>query len=144
MGLERLKRQAIIESERRSPMTRVLALLAVFIPLSASAAAQPAPLTSVTATWTEHGKVELAVTFEGSACEEPGEPHVAAGDDITDEVTIPTVSTAEVCTMQIVPVEFTGTIAVEPLTERLAIAVLDTEGQIKAAGSVEIMSGDAS
>jgi hypothetical protein len=144
MGLERLERQAIIESEGRSPMTRLIALLAVLVPLSASAAAQPAPLTSASATWTADGKVELAVTFEGGACEKPGEPHVAAGDDITDEVTIPTVSTAEVCTMQIVPVEFTGTIAVEPLTERLAIAVLDTEGQIKAAGSVEIQRGNAS
>ena len=124
-------------------MTRVLAFIAAFIPLSATAAAQPAPLTAATATWTTDGKVELAVTFDGSACETPGEARVASGDDITDEVTIPTVSTAEVCTMQIVPVEFTGTIAVEPLTTTLAIAILDTEGQIKAAGSVEISKGDA-
>jgi hypothetical protein len=124
-------------------MTRVLALLAAFVPLSAPAAAQPQPLTSATATWTEDGKVVLAVTFEGSACEAPGEAHVAAGDVLTDEVTIPTMSTAEVCTMQIVPVEFSGTIAVEPLTTRLAIAVLDTEGQIKAAGSVDIAPPDA-
>jgi hypothetical protein len=119
-------------------MARVLALLAAFIPLSAPAAAQPQPLTSASATWTADGKVELAVTFEGSACETPGEAHVAAGDVITDEVTIPTISTAEVCTMQIVAVEYSGTIAVEPLTTRLAIAVLDAEGQIRAAGSVEI------
>ena len=124
-------------------MTRVLAFLVAFIPMSATAAAQSAPLTSATATWTADGKVQLAVTFEGSACETPGEAHVASGDDITDEVTIPTVSTAEVCTMQIVPVEFTGTIAVEPLTTTLAIAVLDTDGQIKASGSVEIAKGDA-
>ncbi len=125
-------------------MTRVLVLLAVLAPISATAAvAEPAPLTSATATWTEDGKVVLAVTFDGSACEEPGEAQVSAGDDITDEVTIPTVSTAEVCTMQIVPVEFTGTIAVEPLTTTLAIAVLDTDGQIKASGSVEIEKRDA-
>ncbi len=123
-------------------MTRVLAVLAVLAPLSAIAA-EPQPLTSATATWTADGKVDLAVTFDGSACEETGEPQVSAGDDITDEVMIPTVSTAEVCTMQIVPVEFTGTIAVEPLTTTLAIAVLDTEGQIKAAGSVEITRPEA-
>jgi hypothetical protein len=123
-------------------MTRVLAVLAVLVPLSATAA-EPAPLTSATATWTEDGKVDLAVTFDGSACEAPGEAEVSAGDDITDEVMIPTVSTAEVCTMQIVPVEFTGTIAVEPLTTTLAIAVLDQEGQIKASGSVEITRPDA-
>src|SRR5688572_18277018 len=112
-------------------MTRVLALLAVLTPLAATAA-EPAPLTSATATWTEDGKVDPAGTFDGSACEESGEAQVSAGDDITDEVTIPTLWTAEVCTRQIVPVEFTGTIAVEPLTTTLAIAVLDPEGQIKA------------
>jgi hypothetical protein len=125
-------------------MTRLFALLAVLAPISATAAvAEPAPLTSATATWTADGKVELAVTFDGSACETPGEAQVSAGSDVTDEVTIPTMSTAEVCTMQVVTVEFAGTIAVEPTTERLAIAVLDTEGQIKAAGSVEIAKGDA-
>ena len=59
-------------------------------------------------------------------------------DETTDAVTIPTESTSDVCTMQIVPVEFTGLIPVEPLTEMLAITVLAPDGQAKATGSVTI------
>ena len=107
-------------------------------------AAEPAPLSVASAVWTADGQVELKVTYEGGACEETGEAQVAAGDATTDEVTIPTVSTAEVCTMQVVPVEFAGTIAVEPATRTLAVTVLDPEGQPKAAGSVEIEKPAAS
>lgn len=107
--------------------------------VTASAAAEPPPLTSATAVWTEQGKVDLNVTYEGSACEETQEAEVTASDIFgTDVVTIPTVETAEVCTMQIVQVEFSGTIAVEPSTETLSVVVLDPEGQPKAAGTVEI------
>jgi hypothetical protein len=121
-------------------MTRALCCLAfaaVLAPLGA-VAAEPAPLTAVSAAWVEDGKVELRLTFDGGACEATGPAEVAAGDETTDEVTIPTVTTAEVCTMQIVPVEYSGVIAVEPATTTLAIMVLDPDGQPKAAGSVEI------
>ena len=122
-------------------MTRVLAFLVAFLPLSATAAAQPAPLTAATATWTTDGKVELAVTFEGSACETPGEARVASGDDITDEVTIPTVSTAEVCTMQIVPVSTEQVIeAPEPVID-LDVSALDPENNRVAHGVIEATEG---
>lgn len=136
-------------------MTRLLAPLALAATLIAAtavladgpaaqdASATPpagdaAPFTAASATRLPDGQIELNVTYEGGACEETGEATVEAGDDITDEVTIPTVSTAEMCTMQIVPVEYSGTIAVEPATTTLAVTVLDPEGRPKAAGSVEI------
>jgi hypothetical protein len=122
-------------------MTRTLCSLALAAALMAPLGAmadEPAPLTAVSAAWVEDGKVELKLTYEGGACEATGTAEVAAGDETTDEVTIPTVSTAEVCTMQIVPVEFSGVIAVEPTTTTLAIMVLDPDGKPKAAGSVEI------
>jgi hypothetical protein len=121
-------------------MTRTLcclALAAVLAPLSALAD-EPPPLSVVSAAWVADGKVELKLTFEGGACEATGPAEVAAGDETTDVVTIPTVTTAEVCTMQVVPVEFSGVIAVEPATTTLAIMVLNPDGQPKAAGSVEI------
>ena len=107
---------------------------------AARRAEPPAALSEASAHWTADGKVELRVVWEGGACEAPGEVQVSsgAGVDTTDEVTIPTVSTAETCTMQLVPVEFSGTIAVEPTTTSLAILVLDAEGQPKAGGSVEV------
>ena len=128
-------------------MTRLpalIALVAALLPPVAVAADEPPPLSAVSAVWTADGRVELKLTYEGGACEVTGEAQVAAGDVTTDEVTIPTISTAEVCTMQIVPVEFAGTIAVEPTTTTLAIMVLGPEGQPKAAGSVEIEKPAAS
>jgi hypothetical protein len=122
-------------------MTRTLCSLALAAALLAPAGAfadEPAPLTAVSATWVEDEKVELKVTFDGGACDAAGPAEVAAGNETTDEVTIPTVTTAEICTMQIVPVEYSGIIAVEPSTTTLAIMVLDPEGKPRAAGSVEI------
>lgn len=118
------------------------ALALALYPIVAVAAAPPPPLTGATAVWTDDGHVQLDVTWEGGACEEPAEAEVTAGPDQTDVVTIPTNETAEVCTMQIVPVEFSGIIAVEPTTDTLSITVLAPDGQPKAAGSVEITSGE--
>jgi len=107
--------------------------------VTAAAATEPPPLTSATAVRGDLGQVELTLTYEGGACEEPQDAKVAASDVYgTDAVTIKTVETAEVCTMQIVQVEFSGIIAVEPTTERLSVIVLDPEGQPKAGGHVEI------
>lgn len=120
-------------------MTLGLAVL----PIAAVAAAPPPPVTAASAVWTDEGHVELAVTWDGGACEQPGEAEVTAGPDQTDVVTIPTVETAEVCTMQIVEVEYSGVIAVEPSTTTLSVTVLDAEGQPKAAGTVEIETSQA-
>ena len=107
--------------------------------VSAAAATEPAPLTTASAVWVEDGQVELTLTYEGGACEEPQEAQVTASEIFgTDTVTIPTVETAEVCTMQIVEVEYAGTIPVEPTTDTLSVIILDPEGQPKAAGQVEI------
>lgn len=105
----------------------------------AALAQPPAPLTEVSARWTADDKVDLKVVYEGGACERMLDAEVTASEVFgTDLVTIPTVETAQACTMQMVEVEFTGTIAVEPTTETLSILVLDPQGQPKAAGSVEI------
>ena len=114
-----------------------LALVLMALPV-ASLAMQPPPLTAATAVWTEDGKVELSVTYEGSACEEPGEAAVVAGPDTTDVVTIPTSATSEVCTLQIVPVAYAGVIAVQPSTRTLPITILDFDGQPKATGTATI------
>jgi hypothetical protein len=120
-------------------LASALAVLVLAAPVMASAA-EPPQVTTATATRLADGKVELAVTFDGGACEETSEAQVEASesDEAVDTVIIPTVATAEICTQQIVPVEFSGVIAVETLTTRLAITVLDPAGQPKATGSVEI------
>ena len=110
----------------------------VFAAPAAVMAEEPPPLTGASATWTSEEKVELSVTYDGGACEEPGVAMVEAADVTIDIVVIPTYSTAEVCTMQIVPVTYEGVIAVEPLTERLSVLVLDPQGRPVAAGTVDI------
>lgn len=122
-----------------------LAVLALALyPIAAVAAAPPPPLTEASAHWTEDGKVQLDLSWEGGACEEPEEAHVTASEIFgTDTVNIPTVETAEVCTMQIVQVDYSGIIAVEPTTTTLSVTVLDFEGQPKAAGSVKIEAPDS-
>ena len=112
--------------------------LAMALPATALGEEPPA-LTSATATWTAENKVALSVTYDGGACEETGVARVESADVLTDIVVIPTYATAEVCTMQIVPVTFEGVIAVEPLTERLSILVLGPEGRTVAAGAVDIV-----
>ena len=122
-------------------MTRLSAAVsaaAVLLAVPAALAAEPRPLTSVTAVWADGGGVQLDVAWQGGACEEPGDPEVVAADVTTNEVTIPTISTAEVCTMQMVEVTYSGLIPVEPQTTRLAITVLDPEGRPQAAGMVTI------
>src|SRR5690606_5572597 len=102
---------AIIETMRRSPMTRLSAAVsaaAVLLAVPAALAAEPQPLTSATAVWADGGGVQLDVAWQGGACEAPDDPEVVAADVTTNEVTIPTISTAEVCTMQMVEVTYSG------------------------------------
>lgn len=122
-------------------IAQALVVATTLVPLAAVAAAEPPPITEATAVWTDEGKVELSVTYDGGACDEPGDPRVEAGPTTTDAVFIPTTETAEVCTMQIVPVTYEGVIPVEPDTRTLAITVLDFKGQPKATGSVDIETG---
>ena len=116
----------------------LIALAAVTMPIAAVAAAPPPPITGATAVWAEEGHVQLSVTWEGSACEQPGTAEVTSGQQDVDEVMIPTVETAEVCTMQIVEVAYSDLIAVEPTTTTLAVTILDPAGQPRATGSVQI------
>jgi hypothetical protein len=121
-------------------MSRLSLILAATLVTTSAMAAEPPPLTSASAVRAAEGHVELKVTWDGGACENPGKAVVEAteADQATDAVTIPTEATAEMCTMQIVQVEFSGLVPVEPLTETLAITVLAPDGQVKAGGTVTI------
>jgi hypothetical protein len=116
-----------------------LALLAAPVVL----AAEPAQVTSITAKQQADGKVQLDVIYEGSACEQAGEAAVESATEDTVSVTIPATKTAEVCTMQIVPVEFSGIIPVEPATTTIAVTVLNSDGQSIAVGSASLEAVDA-
>jgi hypothetical protein len=122
-------------------MTRMSALVLALLATPA-VAAEPAPLTAASATRLSTGEVKLDVTYDGGACEATEEAEVTTAEGTVDAVSIPTRSTAEMCTMQIVPVSYSGTIAVEPGTTELAVTVLDPDGQPKAGGSVPITAAN--
>ena len=80
--------------------------------------------------------VDLGFTYTGGACEET-EPAVVAIDGETAKVTIPTRSTAEVCTMQAVVLDVAQMIDA-PAVTALELEVLNPQGAVSATGSVAI------
>jgi hypothetical protein len=125
-------------------MRLVISVLVLVLASAPGALAQQvAPLTSSSAVRQANGQVALSLTYDGSACEKTGEAEVFADGIVYDEVVIPTTRTAETCTLQITPVTYAGTIAVEPRTEGLEVMVLDPDGGLKAAGQVAVTSGSA-
>ena len=106
-----------------------------------AAAVEPHPLLEASAVWTDEGKVDLRVTYEGGACEETDGVDVEAGNSFTDVVLIHTVQLDGPCTMNIVHITFEEAIAVQPSTERLAVNVLGENGRVRFSGIVEIGAG---
>lgn len=103
-------------------------------------AAQPAgQLDHVAACRLDSDTVALRFTFEGSACQQPGEAELEDAGGGIGNVTVPTEDTAEVCTMQIVPVQFAGELAAGEDYTTFDIAVLNPEGEVQALGSAGIV-----
>lgn len=118
------------------PSLNLLAVAAAAVGLSAGALAQDAaPLSGLAACRLDGDSVALRFTYEGGTCEEPGEPAVEGS-----AVTVPTLRTAEICTTQIVPVEFSGTIAMDEAQTVVDVAVLTPDGAPWASGSTEIQA----
>ena len=80
--------------------------------------------------------VDLSFTYTGGACEET-ETATVAIDGTTAKVTVPTRSTAEVCTMQAVVLEVAQMIEAPAVTS-LEVEVLNPQGQVSATGSVGV------
>lgn len=111
---------------------------------AAGAAAQPAgQLDHVAACRLDPETVALRFTFEGGACQQPGEPTLEDAGGGIGNVTVPTEETAEVCTMQIVPVQFAAELAAGPDYTTFDIAVLNPAGEVQALGSAGIVEAGA-
>lgn len=80
--------------------------------------------------------VDIAFTYIGGACEET-EPAIVAINGETAKVTVPTRSTAEVCTMQAVVLDVTQMIDAPAVTS-LEVEVLNPQGTASATGSVAV------
>ena len=110
------------------------------LPIAAQEAAipDPVPIESVEFRQLEGHQLELSFTYPGGACDRTGEATVAAPVEGVAEVTVPTRREGEVCTMQIVPVPFSGTLSLDAGTTGLEITVLAPDGKPAATGTVAL------
>lgn len=125
---------------RRLPGTT----LVLFPLLVGSAWAQATrPLDNLTACRLDDSRVALGFTFEGGACQQPGTATVDSAQGGVAAVTIPTEETAEVCTMQVVPVAVAEALPVDADAITLDITVLAPDGRPQALGSTDIATAGA-
>jgi hypothetical protein len=100
------------------------------------------PLDALSACRLDENRVALQFTFEGGACQKPGEATLDAAKGGVGNVTVPTHNEGDVCTMQIVPVEFSGVLTADPEITSLDITVLKPDGKNRQAlGSVDVATG---
>jgi len=99
------------------------------------------PLDALSACRLDDNRVVLRFTFEGGACQKPGEASLLPDNGGVGIVTVPTENVGEVCTMQIVPVEFSGVLDASVKVTTLDITVLKPDGNRQALGSTDVMIG---
>jgi hypothetical protein len=119
-------------------MRLVPATLALCLVSGVAFAPELAPLNDLKACRLDAELVSLSFSYDGGACEQTGNGSVDLVESGTATVTIPIVSTAEVCTMQVVKVTHTGAVnAVEDVTA-LEVQLVSPGGEVQAKGKVEI------
>lgn len=117
------------------PLSLALALVAV---PSFALAQDLAPLDELKACRLDAASVSLAFIYDGGACQQTGEAKAELIEGDTATVTVPTINTAEVCTMQVVKVNFAGIVPVPEAVTKLDVQVLSPEGEVVATSEAEI------
>lgn len=118
---------------------RALTIALALIALPGFALAQDlAPLNELKACRIDPATVSLAFIFDGGACEQTGEAKAEILEGDTATVTVPTTATAEVCTMQVVKVNFAGLVPVPDTIKKLDVQVLSPGGDVVAASDTAI------
>ncbi len=116
-------------------------LVAAIATAGAALAEATRPLDAISACRLDDARIVLRFTFEGGACQQPGEATVERGKDGLGFVTVPTTNVGEVCAMQIVDVPFEAIVNAARAITTLDITVLRPEGGRQALGSTDIDTG---
>jgi len=114
------------------------AMLGLLFTTGFAAAQELAPLTDLAACRLNQSLVALSFSYDGGACEQPGEASADVVEGTSATVTVPVVPTAEVCTMQSMKVAFSGSVAVDDSVEKLTVQVTTPGGEVAAEGSTDI------
>ena len=122
-----------------------IAIVAIFTLLATAAFADgPAVAASDLQPFTEASAtragddVQLQLTFDGGACQAVDAPQPGAVTDGVLAITIPTHATAEMCTMQIVPIAVDVTVPAPAEVTALQVTVLGTDGEPQFGGGVAV------
>ena len=119
-------------------MRPILATLALCLFSGVALAQELAPLSDLKACRLDAELVSLSFSYDGGACEQTGNGSVDLVESGTATVTIPIVSTAEVCTMQVVKVTHTGAINAVADVTALNVQLVSPGGEVQATGKVDI------
>lgn len=99
---------------------------------------QTLQLDDLDATRINPNQITIEFEYQGGACEEVGPAEVGELEDGTLSVTFPTISTAEVCTMQVVEIEVEQTIEAEHIVSRVDVTLNRPDGTVLATGSTDV------
>lgn len=118
--------------------------LAIALTLSCAAvfAQEAANFTALTACRIDSERVLLRATFDGGACQAVEPAQLAEPRGTIVSVHLPTVNTAQMCTMQIVPVQTEQVIEAGELIANLDVTVGDPENNQIVHGEVEVEEGN--
>lgn len=105
---------------------------------AAPAEAAPMQLEDLDAERINANQITIDFEYTGGACEEVGPAEVGAETDGTLAVSFPTVSTAEVCTMQAVEIEVEQTIDASETVTRVDVTLTRPDGSVLGTGSTDV------
>src|SRR5215217_1464691 len=95
-------------------------------------------LDDLDATRINPNQITIEFDYDGGACEQVAPAEVVDLVDGTLAVTFPTLSTAEVCTMQLKEIEVEQTIEAEHIISRIDVTLTAPDGQVIATGSTDV------
>lgn len=99
---------------------------------------EPAALRDLDAERINPNQITIDFEYTGGACEEVGPAEVGDVVDGTLSVTFPTISTAEVCTMQAVEIEVEQTIQAEHIVSLVDVTLTAPDGTVIATGQTDV------
>lgn len=105
---------------------------------AAPSAEQTLRLKDLDATRINPNQITIEFEYDGGACEQVGPAEVGELVDGTLSVTFPTISTAEVCTMQVVEIEVEQTIQAEHIVSKVDVTLNAPDGKTIANGTTDV------
>ncbi len=100
--------------------------------------AAPAAFNDLDADRINPNQITIEFEYTGGACEDVGPAEVGEVVDGTLFVTFPTISTAEVCTMQAVEIEVEQTVQAEHIISLVDVTLTAPDGSVIAKGQTDV------